>query len=205
MTTPLPPLAPIPREPASRKTGEGRLPGDLDPRSLVERILRVDHAGEYGAKRIYEGQLAVLRRRTDPASQRAQTLIRHMAAQENAHLDAFQKMLPARRVRPTALLPLWHVAGFALGAATAALGPRAAMACTVAVEEVIDAHYAAQSAKLGDDESALRESIETFRSEEVEHRDTAVEEGGRDVAGYPLLSGAVKLGSRLAIWLSERV
>jgi ubiquinone biosynthesis monooxygenase Coq7 len=190
--------------PTSRKTGQGRLPGDLDPRQLVERILRVDHAGEYGAKRIYEGQLAVLRQRADPGSQRAQTLIRHMAAQEKAHLEAFQKMLPARRVRPTALLPLWHVAGFALGAATAALGPRAAMACTVAVEEVIDQHYAAQSAQLGDDEAELRGSIEKFRSEEVEHRDTAVEEGGRDVAGYSLLSSAVKLGSRVAIWLSER-
>lgn len=200
MTTPLSTSA----SPAPRRTGEGRLPGDLDTRSLVERILRVDHAGEYGAKRIYEGQLAVLRRRNDPASQRAQTLIRHMAAQENAHLEAFQKMLPARRVRPTVLLPLWHVAGFALGAATAALGPRAAMACTVAVEEVIDAHYAAQAAQLGEDESELRQSIETFRSEEVEHRDTAVEEGGRDVAGFPVLSSAVKLGSRVAIWLSER-
>lgn len=171
---------------------------------MIERIIRVDHAGEYGAKRIYEGQLSVLRRRADPASQRAQTLIRHMAAQENVHLEAFQKMLPKRRVRPTALLPLWHVAGFALGAATAALGPRAAMACTVAVEAVIDAHYAAQSAQLGDDEAELRRSIDTFRREEVEHHDTAVEEGGRDVAGYPLLSSAVKLGSRVAIWLSER-
>jgi ubiquinone biosynthesis monooxygenase Coq7 len=204
MNTPLRTLVAATGKPTPRKTGEGRLPGDLEPRTLVERILRVDHAGEYGAKRIYEGQLAVLRRRTDPASRRAQTLIRHMAAQENAHLEAFQKMLPARRVRPTALLPLWHVAGFALGAATAALGPRAAMACTVAVEEVIDAHYAAQSAQLGDDEAELRSSIEKFRGEEVEHHDTAVEEGGRDVAGYPLLSSAVKLGSRLAIWLSER-
>jgi ubiquinone biosynthesis monooxygenase Coq7 len=193
-----------PKSSSHRKTAESRLPGDLDARSLVERILRVDHAGEYGAKRIYEGQLAVLRRRQDPDSLRAQGLIRHMAAQENTHLAAFQKMLPARRVRPTALLPLWHVAGFALGAATAALGPRAAMACTVAVEEVIDAHYAAQARQLGDDEAELRQSIETFRNEEVEHRDTAVEEGGREAVGYPLLAGAVKLGSRLAIWLSER-
>lgn len=175
------------------------LPGDPSPADVVARIIRVDHAGEYGAKRIYEGQLAILG--DGPKGD----VIRHMAAQEQVHLDAFTNLVADRGVRPSALNPLWHVAGFALGAATALLGERAAMACTVAVEEVIDAHYAAQSAKLGDDESALRESIETFRSEEVEHRDTAVEEGGRDVAGYPLLSGAVKLGSRLAIWLSERV
>ncbi len=196
---------PSPPKPSPHKTAAGRLPGDLNARSMVERFLRVDHAGEYGAKRIYEGQLAVLGRRRDPDSLRAQGLIRHMAAQENAHLAAFQKMMPGRRARPTALLPIWHLAGFALGAATAALGPRAAMACTVAVEEVIDAHYAAQAERLGEDEAELRQSILTFRDEELEHRDTAVGEGGRDVAGYPLLASAVKLGSKMAIWLSERI
>ena len=188
----------------ARKTAAGRLPGDLDAKTTVERMLRVDHAGEYGAKRIYEGQLAVLGRRKDKESVRAAGLIRHMAAQEAVHLATFQKLLPTRRVRPTALLPLWHVAGFALGAVTAALGPRAAMACTVAVEEVIDAHYADQAVLLGEDEAPLRDTIETFRNEELEHRDTAVVEGGREIAGYPLLSGAVKIGSKFAIWLSER-
>ena len=116
----------------------GRLPGDLTRESLSSAILRVDHAGEYGAVRIYRGQLAVLGRR------RGGAVIREMAANEREHLETFRSLLPKRRVRPSALQPLWHVAGFALGAATAMLGPKAAMACTVAVEEVIDDHYARQ-------------------------------------------------------------
>src|SRR5687767_1537435 len=106
------------------------LPGDLSRQELVERILRVDHAGEHGAVRIYEGQLAVL------GDTPAAATIRRMAEQERKHLDTFDRLLPQHRVRPTALSPLWHAAGFALGAATALLGERAAMACTVAVEEV---------------------------------------------------------------------
>jgi 3-demethoxyubiquinol 3-hydroxylase len=177
------------------------LPGDLSDRALVERIVRVDHAGEYGAQRIYEGQLAVLRRRN--AASVAE--IEHMAAQERRHLEAFEGLIADRRVRPTALFPLWHAAGFALGAATAMLGERAAMACTIAVEEVIDAHYAKQAADLGDTEPALKAQIEEFRGDEGEHRATAEAHGGREMTGYPVLAGAVKAGSRLAIWLSERV
>jgi ubiquinone biosynthesis monooxygenase Coq7 len=128
-----------------------------------------------------------------------------MAEQEQRHLDAFTKTLGDRRVRPTALMPLWHVAGFALGAATALLGERAAMACTIAVEEVIDQHYANQAELLGDDEAALRADIEVFRAEENEHKDTAVASGGADLPGYEVLSGVIKLGSKLAIFLSERL
>ncbi|MFX9023691.1 demethoxyubiquinone hydroxylase family protein, partial [Acinetobacter baumannii] len=117
---------------AAMRTAEDRLPGDLDARQLVDRVIRVDHAGEYGARRIYEGQLAVLGRHAQ---------IEHMAEQERAHLAGFEKMVVERRVRPTLLTPIWHVAGFALGAATALLGEKAAMACTEAVEEVIDEHY----------------------------------------------------------------
>jgi len=110
-----------------------------------------------------------------------------------------------RRVRPTALGPLWHAAGFALGAATALLGEKAAMACTVAVEEVIDEHYAGQAEKLGEDEADLRETIEKFRADELGHRDEALAQGAEEAPGYKVLSEAVKAGSRLAIWLSERI
>lgn len=182
-----------------RRTGDPRLPGDPAPETLLDRMIRVDHAGEYGARRIYEGQLAVL-----GASPSAPAL-RHMHAQELRHLKTFEEMIVERRVRPTLLQPLWHVAGFALGAGTALMGEKAAMACTVAVEEVIDEHYARQAAQLGEDETALRETIEEFRAEELEHRDTALEHGAAQAPGYQALSAAVKAGSRLAIWLSERV
>ncbi|MGF1607819.1 MAG: demethoxyubiquinone hydroxylase family protein [Kiloniellales bacterium] len=176
-----------------------RLPGDLGPRALVERTIRVDHAGEYGARRIYEGQLAVLGR-----GRSAPTLL-HMHAQELRHLQTFEKLMVERRVRPTLLQPLWHVAGFALGAGTALLGEKAAMACTVAVEEVINEHYARQAEKFGPDEAPLQETIEEFRREELEHRDTALAAGAEQAPAYGLLSGAIKAGSRLAIWLSERI
>ncbi len=181
-----------------RYTGEGRLPGDLAPEALIERMVRVNHAGEYGARRIYEGQLAILgRSKSGPA-------IRHMYEQEREHLETFERIIAERRVRPTALQPLWHIAGFALGASTALLGEKAAMACTVAVEEVIDEHYAKQAAQLGEEESALRETIERFRAEELEHRDTGLAHGAEETPGYEPLSAAIKAGSRLAIWLSER-
>jgi ubiquinone biosynthesis monooxygenase Coq7 len=176
-----------------------RLAGDPDPHALLERILRVDHAGEYGAKRIYEGQLSVLKAAPSTPT------IRHMLKQEQVHLDTFDRLLPQRRVRPTLLTPLWHVGGFALGAATALLGEKAAMACTEAVEEVIDAHYAKQVANLGESEPELRATIEKFRADEVEHRDTARAEGAAEAPGYPLLSKGIKAITRGAIWLSERV
>ena len=120
----------------SKRTGDKRLPGDLTAEDLVARMIRVDQAGEYGARRIYEGQLAVL------AGKPGGEAVRHMYEQELAHLETFDKLIAERRVRPTALQPVWHIAGFALGAATALMGEKAAMACTVAVEEVIDEHYA---------------------------------------------------------------
>jgi ubiquinone biosynthesis monooxygenase Coq7 len=178
---------------------ERELPGDLPREDLIRRMIRVDHAGEYGARRIYEGQLAVLGRRRDAEP------IRHMAEQEKRHLDAFDRLLGERRVRPTALHPLWHVAGYALGAATALLGREAAMACTVAVEEVIDAHYQRQAAALGADDPELKAMIETFRAEEIEHRDIGLAEGAARAPAYGLLTGAIKAGSRIAIWLAERI
>ena len=183
----------------THKTAEYRLPGDPTAREVLERTIRVDHAGEYGAKRIYEGQLAVLgRTKYGP-------LIEHMKAQEQVHLDTFSRLIGERRVRPTALLPFWHVAGFALGAATALLGHRGAMACTVAVEEAIDEHYRAQEDTLGDDEAELRADIARFRAEELEHRDTGLEHEAEQAPGYRLLSAAIKTGCKIAIKVSERV
>jgi ubiquinone biosynthesis monooxygenase Coq7 len=176
-----------------------RLPGDPPRQQQIERMIRVDHAGEYGAVRIYDGQLAVLGR--SPAAR----AIRAMAAKEKDHLDAFDKLVVERRVRPTALSPVWHVAGFALGAASALLGPRAAMACTVAVEEVIDEHYRTQAEALTEDDPPLAATIEAFRQDEVEHGETAKAHGALDTPLYEGISAVVKAGSRLAIWLSTRV
>jgi ubiquinone biosynthesis monooxygenase Coq7 len=162
-------------------------------------MIRVDHAGEYGAARIYAGQLAVL------GSGGKGDLLRHMRDQEQTHLDAFNTLVAARRVRPTVLLPFWHLAGFALGAATAALGERAAMACTVAVEEAIDAHYTGQIEQLAETETPLRETLEKFRDEEREHRDIALANDAERAPGYRLLSAAIRAGCRLAIRLSERL
>lgn len=175
------------------------LPGDLPRRERIARMIRVDHAGEYGAKRIYEGQLAVLGR--GPKG----PVIEHMAEQEREHLDTFDRLVAERGVRPTLLHPLWHVGAFAMGAATALLGDRAAMACTVAVEEVIDDHYARQAEALGEDEPELKAVIERFRAEELEHREIGLQHEAEQAPGYRLLSGAVKAATRTAIWLSERV
>lgn len=183
------------------KTGShlGRQPGDLTPEERLERIVRVDHAGEFGAVRIYEGQLAVLK--NSPEAEK----IRHMKEQEEVHRRKFEELIVERRVRPTLLTPFWHVAGYALGAGTAMLGPEAAMACTEAVEEVIDEHYQSQLDQLDDSESELKEVIEKFRQEEVEHRDIAREEGAADAPGYELLTSGVKAASKMAIWLSSRI
>ena len=178
---------------------EPPLPGDPTQAATIARMIRVDHAGEYGAKRIYQGQLAVLGR-GDKGD-----LIRHMQAQEQVHLDTFADLIVRRRVRPTALLPFWHVAGFVLGAATARLGDKAAMACTVAVEEAIDEHYQAQIAELGAEEPDLSATIEQFRQEELEHRDIGLEHGAEQAPGYRLLSAAIKFGCKAAIKLSERI
>jgi len=176
-----------------------RLPGDPAEHDNTERMIRVDHAGEYGAARIYAGQLAVLRNAP------ARKLVEHMAGQERRHLETFETLMRQRKVRPTALMPLWHVAGFALGAATALMGEKAAFACTVAVESVIDGHYAAQREKLGSTESELAHTIETFRAEEAEHHDTSLAQGAEQAPLYPVLTAAIKGASRLAIWLSTRI
>ena len=163
-------------------------------------MLRVDQAGEYGATRIYAGQLAVLGGRDKSAA-----LIAGMAAQEQQHLAHFDALLAERGVRPTLLQPLWSAAGHALGAATALISPAAAMACTAAIEDEIDAHYSEQLEALGDSDPPLAQSIAAFREDERAHRDAAIEAGAETSFGYPLLYGAIRAGCRVAIELSKRI
>lgn len=163
-------------------------------------MVRVDQAGEYGATRIYAGQLAVLRANCPEAK-----LIARMAAQEQRHLKRFNHLMAERRVRPTALQPLWNVAGFALGAATALMSEEAALACTDAVETEIDRHYGQQLEELGDGDPELSADIAEFRADELEHRDTAREAGATGALGYPLLTAAIRAGCRVAIGLSKRI
>ena len=173
-------------------------PGDKRPDRAS--MLRVNQAGEYGATRIYAGQLAVLGRSSAAAHQ-----IVRMAAQEKRHLERFDRLMANRRVRPTALQPFWSVAGFALGAATALISERAAMACTDAVETEIDRHYSEQLAELGDDDPELSADIAAFQAEELEHRETAREHGAQDALGYPLLHATIRGFCRVAIELSKRI
>jgi len=173
-------------------------PGDRRPDRAS--MLRVDQAGEYGATRIYAGQLAVLRRNC-PESK----LIARMAAQEERHLKRFNALMTERRVRPTALQPLWNIAGFALGAATALMSEKAALACTDAVETEIDKHYAEQLRHLGSDDPELAGDISEFQADELEHRDSAREAGAAQAVGYPLLTAAIRAGCRMAIELSKRI
>lgn len=175
-----------------------RLPGDARPSRSA--MLRVDHAGEYGATRIYAGQLAVMGTRSAVSGE-----IARMAHQEARHLAHFDRLLPAEGVRPSLLHPLWTVAGFALGAVTALLGPRAAMACTAAVETEIDRHYAAQRAALGPGDAAFEALLAEFQAEEVEHRDIAFAHGAAETPGWPLLGAAIRAGCRAAIAAAERV
>ena len=173
-------------------------PGDR--REAAEAMIRVDQAGEYGATRIYAGQLAVLGDR-HPASR----AIHHMAAQEERHRAFFDDLIARRGVRPTVLQPFWNVAGFALGAITAAIGPDAAMACTAAVETEIDKHYQEQLDALGDDDPELSAAIADFQAEELEHRDHALANGAENAVGYPVLSGFIRLGCKVAIAAAKRI
>ncbi|WP_394805430.1 demethoxyubiquinone hydroxylase family protein [Kordiimonas aestuarii] len=193
-------------KPVTEKTTPARpLPGDRDYKAETDRMIRVDHAGEFGAVRIYAGQRAILGDNHPRAG-----LFKHMYEQEEVHLARFNKLINERGVRPTLMAPFWHVAGFALGATTAFLGEKAAMACTAAVEEVIDGHYQEQRDKLSARQEhardiELEETIEKFQAEEVEHLEIAKAHGAEDATGYPVLSGLIKAGCRAAIWISKRV
>ena len=165
-------------------------------------MIRVDQAGEYGATRIYAGQLAVMGDRHPLSAE-----IRHMAEQEAVHRQKFDALMARRGVRPTALQPFWSAAGYALGAGTALLGPEAAMACTAAVEEEIDRHYSDQLAELEatNADPELAAMIAEFRDDERAHRDAALAAGAERAPAYPLLSGAIRLGCRVAIRLAEKI
>lgn len=173
-------------------------------RTRLEEMIRVDHAGEHGAVRIYDGQLAVFDK--IPGMEKTADLIRHMAAQEEEHLTHFDGLIVEKNIRPTAFGPVWDVAGFTLGAVTALMGEKAAMACTAAVETEIDAHYAAQLDELenGADDD-LRATIEKFRADEAAHRDTAMENGAEETPGYEVMSKLIRFGCRVAIRASEKI
>lgn len=187
------------RPPPSSVPGIRRLPGDPPGQEILARMIRVDQAGEYGAVRIYEGQIAILENRPCAAALHA------MAENEKAHLATFNKLLVLYRIRPTALQPVWYILGFALGASSALLGEKIAMICTVAVEEVIEAHYAEQVRILGVAEPELREVILRYRDEELSHRATCLTYVATQHPAFPILSSFIKASSRIAIWLSERI
>ena len=176
----------------------GWRPGDRRPDTAS--MLRVNQAGEYGATRIYAGQLAVLRR-SSPAAK----LVARMAGQEERHLERFDRLMAERGVRPTALQPVWNVAGFALGAATALISEEAAMACTEAVQTEIDRHYGRQLDEIGDEDPEFAGDIAQFRAEELEHRDIAREAGAAQAPAYPLLTATIRAACRVAIGLSKRI
>lgn len=178
-------------------------PGQGASAARLAEILRVDHAGELGAVHIYRGQRAVLG--AAPGKSRIAGQLAHMEAQEADHLARFDKLLNQHQVRPTALTPLWRLAGFALGAGTALLGEKAAHACTEAVENVIEGHYAEQIAELAEKDPELAAELSRFRDEELEHRDMAVDEGAREAPGYGLFSAVIGAGCRAAIKISEKI
>ena len=174
-------------------------PKNFTNKSDLEKYIRVDHAGERAAQQIYRGQLVVL------GNHEMGDEIRHMMDQEVEHLETFDMLINERRVRPSLLDPIWGAAGFALGVVTAAMGPKAAMACTIAVEEVIGEHYQRQAENLGSDEATLKKTIEKFRDEELEHRDIAVDYRGREARHYKMLKGVIQAGCRAAIKVAEKV
>ena len=169
-------------------------------REILEEIIRVDHAGEYGATKIYDGQIAVFGKNSKLGK-----TIQHMADQEQEHIDKFNELILEHRVRPTALLPLWNVAGYALGASTALMGEKAAMACTVAVEKVIGEHYQEQLELLGDDHKDLKKTISKFRDDELEHHDIGIEHDAESAPGYKIMSKVIELGCKTAIAISKKI
>ena len=169
-------------------------------REVLEEIIRVDHAGEYGATKIYDGQIAIFGKNSKLGK-----TIQHMADQEQEHIDKFNELILEHRVRPTALLPLWNVAGYALGASTALMGEKAAMACTVAVEKVIGEHYQEQLELLGDDQKDLKKTISKFRDDELEHHDIGIEHDAENAPGYKIMSKVIELGCKTAIAISKKI
>ena len=186
------------------KQKSAQKPASASTPKRIAEMIRVDHAGEHGAVRIYDGQLAVFAH--VPGMEKTASLIREMAQHEQTHLDHFDQLITERRVRPTVFGPAWNMAGFALGAVTALIGEKAAMACTAAVEAEIDAHYAAQENELEthDGEGDLSAAIKQFRADEAEHHQTALDAGAEETPGYEIMTRIIRLGCRAAIRASER-
>lgn len=178
-------------------------PADGARARRLEEMLRVDHAGEFGAVQIYRGQRAVFD--MVPGKARMSELLSEMEAGEQTHLETFDRLLIERGVRPTVFAPLWRIAGFTLGATTALLGEKAAHACTAAVEEVIEEHYAEQARALAEIDPELKATVEKFRDDELHHKDTALSEGAREAPAYGLMSAVIKAGCRIAIKVSEKL
>ena len=177
-------------------------PGRGATRARLAEILRVDHAGELAAVHIYRGQQAVFQA---AGKDRLGETFASLGEQEAVHLKAFDELLTERSVRPSLLTPLWRAAAFALGAATALLGEKAAHACTDAVEEVIGQHYAGQIEELKDREPELAAKLAAFRDEELKHQAEAVDDGAREAPGYSALTGAIRAGCRAAICAAEKI
>ena len=169
----------------------------------LEEIIRVDHAGERGAIKIYEGQLLAVK--TIKQDNNLKDKIEKMKEQEKEHLEYFEKEIQKRKIKPTYLLPLWDVMGVALGFGTALLGKKAAMLCTASVEEVIEDHYQSQLKKLGNDEMDLKTKIEKFKGDEVNHKNIAYESGATNKGLYSIMDKVIKPGSRIAITISEKI
>jgi 3-demethoxyubiquinol 3-hydroxylase len=178
-------------------------PGRRFVQDRVAEMLRVDHAGEFGATRIYEGQRAVFSRL--PGARKIAAQLAEQEADEAIHKAAFDKLLLERKVRPTLLGPIWGAAGFGLGVVTALMGEKAAHACTAAVEEVIEDHYREQIEELGDHEPELSAMISQFRDEEIAHKDQAIAEGAKEAFGHPVLEAVIKAGCRVAIAVCQKV
>ena len=172
-------------------------------KKILEEIIRVDHAGERGAIKIYEGQLLALK--TIKQDNDLKDKIEEMKEHEKEHLEYFEKEIQKRKIKPTYLLPLWDVMGVALGFGTAVLGKKAAMLCTASVEEVIEDHYQNQLKKLGDDEIDLKAKIEKFKKEEVNHKNMAYELGATNKGFYSIMDNVIKTGSKIAITISEKI
>ena len=172
-------------------------------KKILEEIIRVDHAGERGAIKIYEGQLLALK--TIKQDETLKGKIEEMKEQEKEHLEYFEKEIQKRKIKPTYLLPLWDVMGVALGFGSALLGKKATMLCTASVEEVIDQHYKNQLIKLGNDEKDLKKKIEKFKEDEVHHKNTAYELGASNKGIYSIMDKLIRTGSRIAITISEKI
>ena len=172
-------------------------------KKTLEEIIRVDHAGERGAIKIYEGQLLALK--TLKQDESLKNKIEEMKEHEKEHLEYFEKEIHKRKIKPTYMLPLWDVMGVALGFGTALLGKKAAMLCTASVEEVIEDHYQNQIKKLGNDEKDLKAKIEKFRSDEIDHKNIAYEAGATNKGLYSIMDKVIRASSKIAITISEKI